>query len=231
MDRQGALKGWVDRLRTASLRRRFNARGARVIALLALSAMTTGCDGADAAAEAPPAVVYGMNRIAFQSAKLPTITLPSGGTRQIGSVLNVGKTMDYGDYLWDEAGVPPGKVWILVDLKAQTMSVFKGKHEIGTAVTLYGVDEKPTPVGRFTVLQKMKDHWSSSYDAPMPYTLRLTNDGIAIHGSDVRAGAGTHGCLGVPLEFGSRLFSQVSVADEVVIMDDASRIHAPAELN
>jgi lipoprotein-anchoring transpeptidase ErfK/SrfK len=126
--------------------------------------------------------------------------------------------MDYGDYQWSERDVPPGKVWILVDLDAQTMSVFRGMHEIGTAVTLYGVDDKPTPTGRFTVLEKRQDHWSSLYDAPMPYTLRLTMDGIAIHGSDVRKGAGTHGCLGVPLDFGRHLFEEAPVGTEVLVV-------------
>jgi lipoprotein-anchoring transpeptidase ErfK/SrfK len=84
-------------------------------------------------------------------------------------------------------------------------------------VALYGVDEKPTPTGQFKVLAKMKDHQSSIYDAEMPYTLRLTNDGIAIHASDVRSGVGTHGCIGVPLEFGSKLFKALQVGAEVII--------------
>jgi hypothetical protein len=43
-------------------------------------------------------------------------------------------------------------------------------------------------------------------------------DGVAIHGSDVREGAGTHGCLGVPLDFGAHLFGALSVGDEVLIV-------------
>ena len=161
-------------------------------------------------------------RIRFQPRQLPVINVGAGQEREIGSVLNVPQAMRYGEYVWDDKDVPAGKPWILVDLKAQTLSVFRGRNEIGTAVTLYGVDEKPTPVGRFTVLAKLKDHWSSLYDAPMPYTLRLTGDGIAIHGSDVRDGAGTHGCLGIPLEFASLIFQQVPVGSEVVILRDAS---------
>nr|WP_294171200.1 L,D-transpeptidase family protein [uncultured Sphingomonas sp.] len=169
-----------------------------------------------------PAFATDGPRVRFQPAQLPVISLAPGQERAIGSVLNVPEAMRYGEHVWNDEGVPPGKPWILVDLKAQTLSVFRGRDEIGTAVTLYGVDEKPTPTGRFTVLAKMKDHRSSLYDAPMPYTLRLTGDGIAIHGSDVRDGAGTHGCLGIPLEFASLLFQQVPVGSEVVILRDAS---------
>lgn len=52
----------------------------------------------------------------------------------------------------------------------------------------------------------------------MPYTLQLTSDGVSIHGSMVRSGAATHGCIGVPLEFARRLFGQARVGDEVVIV-------------
>jgi hypothetical protein len=46
-------------------------------------------------------------------------------------------------------------------------------------------------------------------------------DGVAIHGSDVREGAGTHGCLGVPLDFGEKLFAQVERGTEVLVLADA----------
>jgi hypothetical protein len=144
-----------------------------------------------------------------------------GLDRDVKSVLNVHKRMEYGDYLWDERNVPKGKVWVRVDLKNQIVSVFRAGHEIGTAVILYGADEKETPVGTFPVLEKMKDHRSITYDnAPMPYTLRLTPDGVSIHGSDVRWGRATHGCVGVPVAFAERLFGQVSKGDEVVIISD-----------
>jgi lipoprotein-anchoring transpeptidase ErfK/SrfK len=83
---------------------------------------------------------------------------------------------------------------------------------------LYGADEKETPQGTFRILSKAKDHSSSVYDARMPFTLRLTHDGIAIHGSDVRWGAATHGCVGVPTEFARLLFERAVKGDEVRIM-------------
>jgi lipoprotein-anchoring transpeptidase ErfK/SrfK len=51
----------------------------------------------------------------------------------------------------------------------------------------------------------------------MPYTLRLTDDGVSIHASSVRWGAATHGCIGVPLPFAERLFNAVRIGDEVVV--------------
>ena len=126
--------------------------------------------------------------------------------------------MRYGQYIWDEAGIPDGETWIRVDLGSQIISIFRAGHEIGTAPLIYGADSKPTPLGTFPILEKDADHVSNLYDAPMPYTLRLTRDGISIHGSDVRSGAATHGCLGVPILFARKLFEHVRVGDEVVVV-------------
>lgn len=170
----------------------------------------------------PAMPVTSLERIQLPRAQqLPALAAVTSSERRVASLLNVSSTMNYGDWKWNEEGVPPGEIWVLVDLKAQTMSVFRGAHEIGTAVTLYGVDRKPTPTGRFAVIEKRKDHVSNLYNAPMPYMMRLTMDGVAIHGSDVREGAGTHGCLGVPLDFGAKLFAQVDRGTEVLILEDA----------
>jgi lipoprotein-anchoring transpeptidase ErfK/SrfK len=52
----------------------------------------------------------------------------------------------------------------------------------------------------------------------MPYTLWLTDSGVAVHGSSVRYGRATNGCVGVPIEFARRLFDAVNVGDEVEII-------------
>jgi lipoprotein-anchoring transpeptidase ErfK/SrfK len=84
-------------------------------------------------------------------------------------------------------------------------------------VVLYGVDEKPTPLGVFPITQKKRHHISNLYGSPMPYMQRLTDDGVAIHASDVREGFKTHGCIGVPEEFARILFEETSIGDRVII--------------
>nr|WP_166180949.1 L,D-transpeptidase family protein [Altererythrobacter segetis] len=138
------------------------------------------------------------------------------------SVLNLPTRLRYGSWVWDDSGVPQGTLTIYVDLRRQLISAFRGRHEIGTAVILYGTDTFGTPLGRFNVMAKMKDHRSSSYDAAMPYTLRLTNDGVSIHGSEVRGSRATHGCVGVPLDFARRLFSEAKVGTSVQIVKSVS---------
>lgn len=145
------------------------------------------------------------------------------------SVLPIEGPFRHGDYLWDESRAPAtGPMIVTVDLKAQTLSAFRAGHEIGAAVIIYGADDKPSPLGAFPITQKDADHVSSLYDAPMPYMLRLTNDGVAIHGSDVKWGNATHGCIGVPTAFARKLFAAVKLGDLVIItqgqMLDTSRV-------
>src|SRR5438445_7259206 len=144
--------------------------------------------------------------------------------RPIKTILDVRGPMTYGQFVWNDQGVPAGPAWIRVDLHAQLMSVFRSGHEIGTAVILYGADGLPTPTGKFPILAKLKDHRSITYDnAPMPYTLRLTRDGVSIHGSNVRWGFATHGCIGIPKAFAAKLFGVVHVGDEVLVVSGKPR--------
>jgi lipoprotein-anchoring transpeptidase ErfK/SrfK len=147
--------------------------------------------------------------------------------RPIRSILDIRQPMEYGEFRWNDRGVPSGPVWIRIDLKSQLLSVFRAGHEIGTAVILYGTDGLPTPTGKFPILAKWKDHYSATYDrAPMPYTLRLTKDGVAIHGSNVRWGFATHGCIGIPTAFAAKLFGVVRVGDQVLIVPGKARSKA-----
>jgi len=159
------------------------------------------------------------DRTYLSEAQLIQAKAQGGLDRDVRSILNVPRHMQYGDFVWNDRNVPKGPVWIRVDLKSQVISIFRAGHEIGTAVILYGADEKQTPSGTFPILAKIKDHKSITYDnAPMPYTLRLTEDGVSIHGSDVRWGRATHGCIGVPVEFAHKLYDQASQGDQVVIV-------------
>jgi lipoprotein-anchoring transpeptidase ErfK/SrfK len=163
-------------------------------------------------------------RIAVSPAQLKEAFAEGLVDRPIRTILDVPGPMTYGDFIWNDKGVPAGPAWIRVDLHAQLMSVFRSGHEIGTAVILYGADGLPTPTGRFPILAKLKDHKSITYDnAPMPYTLRLTGDGVSIHGSNVRWGFATHGCVGIPKDFAAKVFAVVKVGDPVFIVSGQPR--------
>ncbi len=197
-------------------------------AAFAGAAVVGGCGPSQATPVAAPAGVETGDRIRFPEAKRLEIPASLGTAPEIKSLLNVPGRMNYGDYVWNDRGVPQGRTWIFVDLAGQTLSVFRGEHEIGTSVLLYGADDKPTPLGRFKILERRKDHFSRTYDAPMPYTLRLTDDGVAIHASNVRWGYATHGCIGVPEGFAAKLFEAMKVGDHVLIVDGTAPARARA---
>lgn len=121
------------------------------------------------------------------------------------------------DYVWEPAGVPAGPTRVVVDLTAKMLYVYRGGIEIGRTYIIYGKDEKPTPTGIFPILQKKRHHVSNIYGAPMPYMMRLTWDGIAIHESSVEADAATHGCIGIPQEFAAELFREAKLGDKVLV--------------
>jgi lipoprotein-anchoring transpeptidase ErfK/SrfK len=134
-------------------------------------------------------------------------------------VLPINGPIKYGEWHWDDEGVPDGPLVITVDKQARVISVFRDGYEIGAAAVLLGTPEHPTPVGVFPILQKNKDHVSNLYDAQMPYMMRLTWDGVAIHGSLVENGYASHGCVGTPEEFAAKLFAIAKLGDKVVVTD------------
>jgi hypothetical protein len=199
------------------------ARGAMIAVVVAVVAIAAGAVVSGAVDRTPPppppapppAIVADGTRLRFAPRPLP---MPGGATRPVRSLLETREAMRFGDFRWSEEGVPPGPVWVRIDLAKQLISVFRGEHEIGTAVILYGTDGKPTPTGDFPILARAVHHRSSLYDAEMPYMLRLTHDGVAIHASAVQMGSATHGCIGVPEAFARHLYGVVRRGDPVAIL-------------
>ncbi|MFM6930775.1 MAG: L,D-transpeptidase family protein [Novosphingobium sp.] len=133
-------------------------------------------------------------------------------------VLPITGPIKYGEWHWDGAGVPDGPLVMTVDLEARVLSVFRGGYEIAATAVLLGTSEKPTPLGVFPINWKSADHHSRTYDnAPMPFTMNLTVDGVSIHGTKVENGYASHGCIGVPTPFAQKLFALAKVGDKVYI--------------
>ena len=134
-------------------------------------------------------------------------------------ILEIDGPLKYGDWYWDDKDVPDGPIVMTVDLDARVISVFKGGYEIGAAAALLGTDEHPTPTGTFPILWKQRHNVSEKYNnAPMPWSMFLTKDGVAIHGgSTVENGYASHGCIAIPDELASRIFAIAKKGDKVII--------------
>ena len=133
-------------------------------------------------------------------------------------ILPIDGPIKYGEWHWDDKGIPKGPLVMTVDLDARVISVFQGGYEIGAAAVLLGTDKHPTPLGTFPIRYKMRHNVSEKYNnAPMPYSMFLTSDGIALHGSQVENGYASHGCVGMPDDFAAKVFAIAKKGDKVII--------------
>jgi lipoprotein-anchoring transpeptidase ErfK/SrfK len=203
--------------------------GTVVMGLASLLAFHMGQDVAQIFAEkAPIEALPTLAPLGAKPAKLaaaaPAAVAPAAAVAPespfvVKSILKIDDPIKFGEFFWDESQGRPGPLVVTVDLQARTLSVFQDGHEIGATAILKGYGTKPTPLGVFPITEKDADHVSSIYEAPMPYMLRLTNDGVSIHGSKVQKGYATNGCIGVPDEFARRLFNLAKVGDKVIVTD------------
>ena len=162
--------------------------------------------------------VYDARDGATRTASRSTPARASAEKMVVKRVLPISGPIKYGEWHWDTDGVPPGKIVMTVDLDARVISVFRGGYEIGAAAVLLGTQEHPTPLGTFPIRYKMRHNVSEKYNnAPMPYSMFLTADGIALHGSQVENGYASHGCIGLPNEFAAKVFAVASKGDKVII--------------
>ena len=160
--------------------------------------------------------------VAAASAPAPSLAAPPAKPADerfvVKRILPIAGPIKYGEWHWDDKDVPPGPLVITVDLEARVLSVFRGGYEIGATAVLLGTQEKPTPLGVFPIKWKDADHHSRTYgNAPMPFTMNLTDDGVSIHGTTVEKGYASHGCVGVPNAFARTLFGIAKVGDRVYV--------------
>jgi hypothetical protein len=137
-------------------------------------------------------------------------------------------TLAPGQFVWKADEVPAGPIVVVVSLTEQRAYVYRNGILIGVSTVSTGKPGHGTPTGVFTILQKDKDHHSSKYnDASMPYTERLTWDGVALHAGGLPGYPSSHGCVHLPSEF-ARLLFQVSPMGMTVVV--ASEHEAPEDV-
>jgi hypothetical protein len=123
-----------------------------------------------------------------------------------------------GEFTWHPERSPAGPVAIVVSIPDQRVHVYRNGIRIGVATCSTGKPGHATPTGVFTILQKDKDHRSSTYNnAPMPNMNRLTWDGVALHAGKLPGYPASHGCVRLPMEFSEKLFGVTHVGTPVII--------------
>jgi len=96
-------------------------------------------------------------------------------------------------------------IMAIVSIKSQQVTFYDAGGWILRAPVSTGTTGRETPAGVFAVLEKNKEHHSSLYDdASMPNMLRITWNGIALHGGPLPGYAASHGCIRMPFDFAER---------------------------
>src|SRR3984957_11321923 len=113
------------------------------------------------------------------------------------------------------AGEP---IMAIVSIKSQKVTFYDADGWVLRRAVSSGTTGRETPAGVFSVVQKDKDHHSSLYDdAWMPNMLRITWNGIALHGGPLPGYAASHGCVRMPFGFAEKLFDKVRIGMRVII--------------
>ena len=129
-----------------------------------------------------------------------------------------------GQFNWFPERSESGPVIVIVSLPDQRLYVYRNGVRVAASTCSTGKLGHATPTGVFKILQKDKNHHSSTYNnAPMPYMNRLTWSGIALHAGQLPGYPASHGCVRLPKEFAERLFGVTKLGMTVVIADDKSQ--------
>ena len=123
-----------------------------------------------------------------------------------------------GEFTWHPERSPEGPVAIIVSIPEQRVFVYRNGIRIGVSTCSTGKPGHETPTGVFTILEKDKNHHSSTYnDAPMPNMNRLTWNGVALHAGNLPGYPASHGCVRLPVKFSEVLFGVTHVGTPVIL--------------
>lgn len=127
------------------------------------------------------------------------------------------KELRPGQYLWRK-GSFDGEPRVVVGLTDQQAYLYRGDELVAVAAISTGKDEKPTPMGIFTILDKKVMHRSKKYEnAPMPFMQRIDQYGTALHAGYNPGYAASHGCIRLPEGFAKRLYGVTDIGATVII--------------
>ena len=109
-------------------------------------------------------------------------------------------------------------IMAIVSIKSQHVTFYDTDGWILRAPVSTGTTGRETPAGVFAVIEKDKDHHSTMYDdAWMPNMLRITWNGIALHGGPLPGYAASHGCVRMPFDFAEKVFDKAPMGMRVII--------------
>lgn len=127
------------------------------------------------------------------------------------------------------ANEPPANKEIHVFIEQQTLVTVENNEEVYRFDIVTGKEGKETTVGKYSVFRKHEKYTSKTYGSEMPYTMFFTQDGKAIHGTQMATlrsylhaylteSLGSQGCVGLTDDNAKALFDWAPVGTPVVII-------------
>lgn len=160
------------------------------------------------------AMLRGISGAGLAAALLPALPLRVSGDPAIKKSTD----LKPGEFTWHPERSPEGPVAIVVSIPDQRVHVYRNGIRIGVSTCSTGAPGHSTPTGVFTILEKDKNHHSSTYNnAPMPNMNRLTWGGIALHAGNLPGYPASHGCIRLPAKFSALLFETTHVGTPVIL--------------
>jgi hypothetical protein len=117
---------------------------------------------------------------------------------------------------------------IEIDLTKQKIYAKNNGNIIFSGWVSTGKYKHRTPRGNFRILDKERFHISNKYPEPhggakMPYMLRITNAGVAIHQGYLPGYPASHGCIRVSKNTAKKLWYWAKIGTKVKIYGDPSK--------
>ncbi len=128
------------------------------------------------------------------------------------------KQLKPGQFLWRDVPDSAGPERVVVSLSDQLAYLYRGDTLVAASTISTGKDEKPTPTGIFSVLDKRPMYRSKKYDnAPMPWMQRIDQYGVALHAGYNPGRPASHGCIRLPSAFAKKLYTVTGLGTPVYI--------------
>jgi lipoprotein-anchoring transpeptidase ErfK/SrfK len=128
------------------------------------------------------------------------------------------KLLRPGQYVWRAVPEAAGPERVVISLSDQMAYIYRGETLMAATTISSGRDDKPTPTGVFSILNKTPMYRSKKYDnAPMPYAEFFEPHGLALHAGYVGDEPNSHGCVHLPAAFARKLYSVTDIGTPVYI--------------
>ena len=111
---------------------------------------------------------------------------------------------------------------IVIDLSIQKAYALEDGNIVFQGRISSGKKGRETPSGTYNIMQKKRHHKSNLWPKPnggakMPYMMRLTNSGIAMHLGYVPNKPASHGCVRLQKGFAKKMYDWARVGTKVVV--------------